>query len=127
MEMEKERKNLPIWVYACLFFGVVILIGGLLFLVCTPNESQYACRNMNGEKIDPTPDLCKWAYENLDNNFSDMKYHAAEISDCCKTRGIKASENSYIFHPRIYVINSDGSNGEDISCEYYPNDVRCKS
>jgi hypothetical protein len=54
-----------------------------------------------------------------------MQAHFDETCACCKEKGIDYSRAGE-YQPEVYVVNPDGSQGEDRTCAYYPESVKCK-
>lgn len=98
------------------------------FIVLTTLEGhssdEMVCIDMNGHEITPTDSLCKYACSAVSSN-PHMQAHYDETCDCCRAKGIKFDETTKDYEERVYVINSDGSKGEDVTCAYYSNASGC--
>jgi len=81
------------------------------------------CINMNGNQIEPNPELCKMSCT-ATTEWKHMQAHYDEVCECCKARNIDYS-NTGAYQERVYVVNADGSRGEDRTCAYFPEAEGC--
>jgi hypothetical protein len=100
----------------------VIVIVALWVLSNQHTISPY-CISMNGNPIDPTPELCKYAC-NAGTTNTHMQDHYDETCTCCRAMNVDYA-SAAPYQPRVYVINPDGSQGEDRTCAYYPEYSEC--
>lgn len=131
MHMQNDYKTFGI--VFVIMLGIVIM-GGIIFFplyqavmsasdppVIQPFGSN--CINMNGNPIEPNPELCKMSCT-ATTEWDHMQAHYDEVCACCKARNIDYS-NAGAYQERVYVVNADGSRGEDRTCAYYPEAEGC--
>jgi len=110
------------------FVLVIVAFNASLFVISSNLAHAQAhetgiCMDMNGNEIHPEPDLCNWTCNNRMES-PHMQAHLDETCRCCKARGIDYSQAKE-YQPRVYVVNPDGSKGEDRTCAYYPEAAGC--
>jgi len=101
----------------------LVILSGFISAGVNGGSIQADCTDMNGHKINPEPDLCNWSC-NGRMESQHMQAHLDETCRCCKARGIDYS-GAKEYQPRVYVVNPDGSQGEDRTCAYYPDAKGC--
>jgi hypothetical protein len=126
--MDRPSYKLPLAILAVFVTVAVAVMIATIGHTVLPAHMQEAtpdweCTDMNGNEIHPEPDLCNWTCKNYMES-PHMQAHLDETCRCCKARGIDYSQAKE-YQPRVYVVNSDGSQGEDRTCAYYPEAAGC--
>ena len=112
------------WIWFGLMAAVAIILISIVYaeIVTESNPPYGACYGWNG-KITPYPELCKYACGYSGSDY-EMQVESEEVCNCCNEAHIDYSAAGE-YQERVYVVNPDGSQGQDITCDYYPNASGC--